>query len=119
MEVRITDSGSSATLSPWGSGESCLSKEQRETPLTVGKWHRLGTGSGYRGRIRSNFIINEVLEYRHEPLFSRLVFGIPGTLIGLLWWCFVLFKALLGFTWVFVLRHYERIFSCRIGQPDW
>ena len=34
MEVRITDSGSSATLSPWRSGESCLSKEQRETPLT-------------------------------------------------------------------------------------
>ena len=31
--VRITDSGSSATLSPWRSGESCLSKEQRETPL--------------------------------------------------------------------------------------
>ena len=28
------DSGSSATLSPWRSGESCLSKEQRETPLT-------------------------------------------------------------------------------------
>ena len=34
MEVRIADSGSSATLSPWRSGESCLSKEQRETPLT-------------------------------------------------------------------------------------
>ena len=34
VEVRITDSGSSATLSPWRSGESCLSKEQRETPLT-------------------------------------------------------------------------------------
>ena len=28
------DSGSFATLSPWRSGESCLSKEQRETPLT-------------------------------------------------------------------------------------
>ena len=27
-------SGSSATLSPWRSGESCLSKDQRETPLT-------------------------------------------------------------------------------------
>ena len=27
-------SGSSATLSPWKSGESCLSKDQRETPLT-------------------------------------------------------------------------------------
>ena len=26
-------SGSSATLSPWRSGKSCLSKEQRETPL--------------------------------------------------------------------------------------
>ena len=34
VEVRISDSGSSTTLSPWGSGESCLSKEQRETPLT-------------------------------------------------------------------------------------
>ena len=34
LEVRILDSGSSATLSPWRSGESCLSKEQRETPLT-------------------------------------------------------------------------------------
>ena len=34
VEVRITDSGSSATLSPWRSGESCLSKEQREIPLT-------------------------------------------------------------------------------------
>ena len=34
VEVRISDSGSSATLSPWRSGESCLSKEQRETPLT-------------------------------------------------------------------------------------
>ena len=31
---RISDSGSFATLSPWKSGESCLSKEQRETPLT-------------------------------------------------------------------------------------
>ena len=27
-------SGSSTTLSPWRSGESCLSKDQRETPLT-------------------------------------------------------------------------------------
>ena len=27
-------SGSSATLSPWRSGESCLSKDQKETPLT-------------------------------------------------------------------------------------
>ena len=27
-------SGSSATLSPWESGESCLSKDQRKTPLT-------------------------------------------------------------------------------------
>ena len=26
--------GSSATLSPWRSGESCLSKDQRETPVT-------------------------------------------------------------------------------------
>ena len=26
-------SGSPATLSPWRSGESCLSKDQRETPL--------------------------------------------------------------------------------------
>ena len=34
VEARILDSGSSATLSPWRSGESCLSKEQRETPLT-------------------------------------------------------------------------------------
>ena len=34
LEVRFLDSGSSATLSPWRSGESCLSKEQRETPLT-------------------------------------------------------------------------------------
>ena len=34
VEVRISDSGSSATLSSWRSGESCLSKEQRETPLT-------------------------------------------------------------------------------------
>ena len=34
VEVRITDSGSSTTLSPWRSGESCLSKEQREIPLT-------------------------------------------------------------------------------------
>ena len=34
VEARISDSGSSATLSPWRSGESCLSKEQRETPLT-------------------------------------------------------------------------------------
>ena len=34
LEVRISDSGSSATLSPWRSGESCFSKEQRETPLT-------------------------------------------------------------------------------------
>ena len=34
LEVRILDNGSSATLSPWGSGESCLSTKQRETPLT-------------------------------------------------------------------------------------
>ena len=34
VTVRIMDSGSSATLSPWRSDESCLSKEQRETPLT-------------------------------------------------------------------------------------
>ena len=34
VEARISDSGSSATLSPWRSGESYLSKEQRETPLT-------------------------------------------------------------------------------------
>ena len=34
VTVRITNSRSSATLSPWRSGESCLSKEQRETPLT-------------------------------------------------------------------------------------
>ena len=34
LEVRISDSGSSVTLSPWRSGESYLSKEQRETPLT-------------------------------------------------------------------------------------
>ena len=34
LEVRIFDSGFSATLSPWKSGESYLSKEQRETPLT-------------------------------------------------------------------------------------
>ena len=34
VEARISDSESSATLSPWKSGESCLSKEQRETPLT-------------------------------------------------------------------------------------
>ena len=34
VETRISDSGSSATLSPWRSGESYLSKEQRETPLT-------------------------------------------------------------------------------------
>ena len=34
VEVRITDSGTSATLSPWRSSESCLSKEQREIPLT-------------------------------------------------------------------------------------
>ena len=27
-------SGSSTTLCPWKSGESCLSKDQRETPLT-------------------------------------------------------------------------------------
>ena len=27
-------SGSSATLSPWRRGESCLSKDERETPLT-------------------------------------------------------------------------------------
>ena len=27
-------SGSSATLNPWRSNESCLSKDQRETPLT-------------------------------------------------------------------------------------
>ena len=26
--------GSSATLSPWRSSESCLSRDQRETPLT-------------------------------------------------------------------------------------
>ena len=34
VEARISDSGSSTTLSPWRSSESCLSKEQRETPLT-------------------------------------------------------------------------------------
>ena len=34
VEARILDSGSSATLNPWRSGESYLSKEQRETPLT-------------------------------------------------------------------------------------
>ena len=34
LEVRISDSRSSATLSPWRSGESCLSKEQKEIPLT-------------------------------------------------------------------------------------
>ena len=34
VEARISTSGSSATLSPWRSGESCLFKEQRETPLT-------------------------------------------------------------------------------------
>ena len=33
VEARISDSGSSTTLSPWKSDESCLSKEQRETPL--------------------------------------------------------------------------------------
>ena len=33
VEARISDSGSSATLSPWRSGKSCLSKEQRETPF--------------------------------------------------------------------------------------
>ena len=33
LGVRILDSGSFATLSPWRSGESCLSKEQREIPL--------------------------------------------------------------------------------------
>ena len=33
VEARISDSGSSATLSPWRSGESCLSKEQRKTLL--------------------------------------------------------------------------------------
>ena len=34
IEARISDSGSSATLSPWRSDESYLSKEQRETLLT-------------------------------------------------------------------------------------
>ena len=34
VEIKVTDSGSSATLNHWRSGESCLSKEQRETPLT-------------------------------------------------------------------------------------
>ena len=33
LGIRISNSGSSATLSPWRSGESCLSKEQREAPL--------------------------------------------------------------------------------------
>ena len=34
LGIRISDSASSATVSPWRSGESYLSKEQRETPLT-------------------------------------------------------------------------------------
>ena len=29
---------------------------------------------------------------------------IPRTILWLLWWCFSLFEALLGFIWVFVLR---------------
>ena len=32
----MSDNGSSATLSPWRSGESSFSKEQREIPLTCG-----------------------------------------------------------------------------------
>ena len=39
-----------------------------------------------------------------QALPDKLESRIPGTLLGLLWWCFVLFRALLGFTWVFVLR---------------
>ena len=58
VEARISNSGSSATLSPWKSSESCLSKEQRETPLTrpievkqtreVEKPEGRKEGSGYR-----------------------------------------------------------------------
>ena len=40
-----------------------------------------------------------------QALLDKLESRIPGTILGLLWWCFVLFRALLGFTWVFVLRH--------------
>ena len=43
-----------------------------------------------------------------QALLDKLESRIPGTILGLLWWCFVLFRALLGFTWVFVLRHLER-----------
>ena len=38
-------------------------------------------------------------------LCSQLEPRIPGTILRSLWWCFVLFTALLGFTWVSILRH--------------
>ena len=34
---------------------------------------------------------------------------IPGPILWSLWQCFGLFRALLGFTWVFVLRHPAQI----------
>ena len=40
-----------------------------------------------------------------QALCGELEPRIPGTLLRSFWWCFVLLKALLGFTWVFVLRH--------------
>ena len=39
-----------------------------------------------------------------QALCGELEPRIPGTLLRSLWWCFVLLKALLGFTWVFALR---------------
>ena len=39
-----------------------------------------------------------------QALLDKLESRILGTILGLLWWCFVLFRTLLGFTWVFVLR---------------
>ena len=61
------------------------------------------TGSSYREGIRLDQVIKD-FEGWIQALSDKLESRIPGTLLGLLWWCFVLFRTLLGFTWVFVLR---------------
>ena len=56
-----------------------------------------------------------------QALCEELEPRIPGTLLRSLWWCFVLLKALLGFTGVFVLRHRRngRSGRSRVRNPRW
>ena len=61
-------------------------------------------GSSYKEGIRLDQL-SRIFYEKTQALLDKLESRIPGTLLGLLWWCFILFKALLGFTWVFVLRH--------------